>query len=101
VSAGGGYTYPCPSGTCTAITPTGEFHALYYISGWHRSYLGLMYNPTYFNYSGDAIHGDTDVPVNPVSHGCVRIPMDIAAFFHRLVEINTDTSRDTQVWIYR
>ena len=28
---------------------------------------------------------DTDVPLQPVSHGCVRIPMDIAAFFHTLV----------------
>jgi len=25
------------------------------------------------------------VPVNPVSHGCVRILMDIAAFFHTMV----------------
>ena len=25
------------------------------------------------------------VPPQPVSHGCVRIPMDIAVFFHTLV----------------
>jgi len=32
-----------------------------------------------------AIHGDTYVPHKPVSHGCVRIPMALAAFFHTLV----------------
>jgi L,D-transpeptidase catalytic domain len=32
-----------------------------------------------------AIHGDADVPLQPISHGCVRVPMDIAGFFHTLV----------------
>ncbi|MGP0024212.1 MAG: L,D-transpeptidase family protein [Streptosporangiaceae bacterium] len=42
-----------------------------------------------------AIHGDTYVPLQPVSHGCVRIPMDIAAFFHTLVK-----APGTPVYIY-
>jgi lipoprotein-anchoring transpeptidase ErfK/SrfK len=46
-----------------------------------------MYNPVFFIGTAYAIHGDTDVPLAPVSHGCVRIPMDIAAFFHKLVHI--------------
>jgi len=44
-----------------------------------------MYNPVFFIDTAYAIHGDTYVPLQPVSHGCVRIPMAIAAFFHTLV----------------
>jgi lipoprotein-anchoring transpeptidase ErfK/SrfK len=47
--------------------------------------LGEMYNPVFFIGTAYAIHGDTDVPLVPVSHGCVRIPMDVAQFFHALV----------------
>jgi peptidoglycan hydrolase-like protein with peptidoglycan-binding domain len=84
VSSGGGYYY-CSQGSCSrAITPTGNFHTEWRVHGWHVSPLGLMYNPVFF-YGGFAIHGDTDVPLQPVSHGCVRIPMDIAGFFPGLV----------------
>jgi peptidoglycan hydrolase-like protein with peptidoglycan-binding domain len=88
VSSGGGYYY-CSSGGCShAITPTGNFRVIRRIHGWHRSDLGLMYNPVYF-YGGYAIHGDTYVPVAPVSHGCVRIPMDVASIFPPLVRNGT------------
>jgi hypothetical protein len=60
-----------------------------------------MYNPVFFNFDGDAIHGDTDVPDEPVSHGCVRIPMDVAAFFHTLVTVNSDYGKGTPVYIYK
>jgi len=53
--------------------------------GWVTVPLGEMYNPVFFIDTSYAIHGDTDVPLAPVSHGCVRIPMDIAAFFYTLV----------------
>ena len=84
VSSGGGYYY-CSAGSCSrAITPTGNFRTLWRVHGWHVAPLGLLYNPVFF-YGGFAIHGDTDVPLQPVSHGCVRIPMDIAKFFPSLV----------------
>ena len=54
--------------------------------GWVTVPLGQMYNPVFFIGTAYAIDGDTDVPLQPVSHGCVRIPMDIAAFFHTLVK---------------
>jgi lipoprotein-anchoring transpeptidase ErfK/SrfK len=103
VSTGGGYTYPCGSGsgTCQAITPTGEFHALYFVPGWDQGPLGAMYNPTFFDYSGDALHWDTYVPVNPVSHGCVRMPMDIASWFYKNLTISQKPDEGTQVWIYK
>jgi lipoprotein-anchoring transpeptidase ErfK/SrfK len=57
--------------------------------------LGEMYHPVFFVSTVFAIHGDADVPVDPVSHGCIRIPMDIAAFFHTMVE-----TPGTKVFVY-
>jgi lipoprotein-anchoring transpeptidase ErfK/SrfK len=85
VSTGGHYYY-CSNGSCGyAITPTGNYRTTVYMPGWVAVPLGEMYNPVFFIGTAFAIHGDTDVPLRPVSHGCVRIPMDIAAFFHTLV----------------
>jgi lipoprotein-anchoring transpeptidase ErfK/SrfK len=84
VSSGGGYSY-CSQGWCGyAITPVGNFHTTWRASGWERSPLGMLYNPVFFH-GGFAIHGEPYVPVQPVSHGCVRIPMDVAQIFPRLV----------------
>ncbi len=86
VSSGGGYYFCSPGGGCGyAITPTGNFKTIVYMPGWVQVPLGEMYNPVFFIGTAYAIHGDTEVPLAPVSHGCVRIPMDVAAFFHTLV----------------
>jgi Putative peptidoglycan binding domain/L,D-transpeptidase catalytic domain len=75
-----------PGGGCAyAITPTGDFTTTTFMPGWVTVPLGQMYNPVFFIDTAYAIHGDTDVPLQPVSHGCVRIPMDIAEFFYPLV----------------
>jgi lipoprotein-anchoring transpeptidase ErfK/SrfK len=90
VSTGGRYYYPCPGGggTCgPAITPDGNYHALSYIPGWVTVPLGQMYNPTFFIGYAYAIHGDDPVPWYPASHGCVRVWMDIAQFFHKRVTV--------------
>ncbi len=88
VSPGGGYYFCNPGGGCGyAITPTGNFRTIVFMPGWVKVPLGEMYNPTFFIGTAYAIHGDTDVPLAPVSHGCVRIPMDVAAFFHKLVKV--------------
>src|SRR5579862_8818818 len=88
VSTGGHYYFCSPGGGCGyAITPTGNFQTLAYMSGWVTVPLGAMYNPVFFIGRDYAIHGETEVPLQPVSHGCVRIPMDIARFFHTLVTI--------------
>jgi hypothetical protein len=104
ISSGGHYYY-CAGGTCSnfAITPTGEFQALYFVGpGWDQGPLGAMYNPTFFNYSGYAIHGELNsaVPVNNVSHGCVRIPFDIASWFYKNLTISETPGAGTQIWIY-
>jgi peptidoglycan hydrolase-like protein with peptidoglycan-binding domain len=95
VSTGGGYWYPCGGGECQAITPNGNYRTDDYMSGWVKVPLGAMYNPVFFISTVYAIHGDTYVPVFPDSHGCVRLPMFIANFFHTLVK-----TPGTEVFIY-
>lgn len=96
VSTGGGYRY-CSNGSCGyAITPTGHFKTTVFMPGWVTVPLGQMYNPVFFIGTAYAIHGDTYVPLAPVSHGCVRLPMDVAAFFHTQVR-----TPGTPVYIYR
>jgi lipoprotein-anchoring transpeptidase ErfK/SrfK len=78
-----------PGQGCGWNTPTGNYHALGYTNGWIQVPLGQMYNSVWFIGEAYAIHGeyDSSVPFYPASHGCVRIPMDIANFFHTLIRI--------------
>src|SRR5215831_6307725 len=85
VSSAGGYYFCSPNGCGNAITPAGDYTTLSYTPGRVTAPLGDMYNPVFFIGTIYAIHGDTQVPLKPASHGCVRIPLDIAAFFHALV----------------
>ena len=78
-STGGGYTYTSGGVTSVAVTPDGTFHIQYGINGWHTSPLGQMWRPRFF-VGGYALHGDTDVPAAPVSHGCVRVSIEAMDF---------------------
>ena len=69
-----------------SITPGGVFHFERKVDGWRNAALGRLYNPVYFNY-GLAIHGSSNVPDRPASHGCVRIPMHIAEYFPARVNV--------------
>ena len=42
------------------------------IDGLRVSTLGQLWRPKYFS-GGFAVHGDSYVPPEPVSHGCVRV----------------------------
>jgi len=80
------------------VTPDGKYRALWFAAGWVTGSLGSMWNPVVFTPNGAfAIHGEPNptstfgpdgVPLNAASHGCVRIPMDIANFFHDLIHIS-------------
>ncbi|MGW5684663.1 L,D-transpeptidase family protein [Nonomuraea sp. NPDC003754] len=61
----------------SATTPTGDYRTTWRAKGWHKSYLGQLYNPIFFN-GGIAFHGALSVPLYPASHGCVRLPMNVA-----------------------
>lgn len=102
VSTGGRYYYPCPhgGGTCgPAITPNGDYWAHWFAKGWLTVPLGKMYNPVFFIGGAYAIHGDIPVPLAPVSHGCVRIPMFISQFFHKMIRISQTKSKATPIYI--
>jgi lipoprotein-anchoring transpeptidase ErfK/SrfK len=85
VSTAGGRYFCSPNGCGDPITPTGDFTTLSFMPGWVNVPLGQMYNPVFFIGTLYAIHGDAQVPLRPASHGCVRIPVDVAAFFHTLI----------------
>ena len=86
-----------PGQGCGWITPDGNYRALWFAPGWLQVPLGYMYNPVFFIGGSYAIHGDIPVPLEPASHGCIRIPMDIAQFFHKLIRISY--TRGTRVFI--
>ena len=85
VSTAGGRYFCSTNGCGNPVTPTGDFTTLSFMPGRVTVPLGEMYNPVFFIGTIYAIHGDTHVPRRPASHGCVRIPMHIASFFHTLV----------------
>ena len=68
-----------------SITPAGVYKIDRKEKGWYDIPLGKVYNPMFFN-GGIAIHGYEDVPFNPASHGCVRIPMHVAEYLGDIVK---------------
>lgn len=88
-------------------TPNGFHRALWFAPGWVTGSLGSMYNPVVFTPDGAfAIHGEPNptttisadgVPLNPASHGCVRIPFDLSKFFHKLIRVGA--THGTPIWI--
>jgi L,D-transpeptidase catalytic domain/Putative peptidoglycan binding domain len=68
----------------TSITPGGVFKVYLKRDGWIDIPLGRVFNAISFN-AGIAIHGYPDVPKNPASHGCVRVPMHIAQYLPDLL----------------
>jgi peptidoglycan hydrolase-like protein with peptidoglycan-binding domain len=71
-STGGGYTYTSDGVTSVAITPQGHFQIYRQTNGLVVDSLGALWRPKFFD-AGFAIHGDSSVPPEPVSHGCVRV----------------------------
>ncbi len=66
-------------------TPGGVFAFYLRYEGNRVGPLGGMWNPVFFNY-GIAVHGADNVPLNPASHGCIRIHNKIADYFPSLVQ---------------
>jgi N-acetylmuramoyl-L-alanine amidase len=73
------------SGKPSTPTHDGTFHVTRKIAGYSPNHL---YYPSYFD-GNRALHGWTDVPTYPASHGCVRIPYWNAKFIFRLTPIGT------------
>ena len=88
VSTGGGQHYNQNGMSGTAYTPRGRFRVYAKAGGWKKSPLGLLYFPSYFS-DGLAIHGNPDVPAEPKSHGCVRIPMFASQQVSKMMPVGT------------
>ncbi len=56
-----------------------------------------MYNPVFFIGANFAIHGDIPIPLQPASHGCVRVPVDVANVLYKQIRISPD--RGTPIYI--
>ncbi|MEO7397814.1 MAG: L,D-transpeptidase family protein [Ilumatobacteraceae bacterium] len=67
-------------------TPGGVFRFTRQVVGDRVGALGRMFNPVYFNY-GIAMHGAVNVPLQPVSHGCIRMHKTISETFQSFVHL--------------
>ncbi|MDQ3468911.1 MAG: L,D-transpeptidase family protein, partial [Actinomycetota bacterium] len=87
-------TEPLKRGECgVSTTPGGVYHYERRIEGVRQSALGGLWNPVYFNY-GIAIHGALQVPLEPASHGCIRIPLPLSEYYQQL------TANGDQVYVF-
>lgn len=79
-----------------ADTPLGRWEIYRQVDGVRVSNLGRLIRPKYFHTDGIAIHGYTNVPPYPASHGCVRVtlPAIDCIWANDLAPIGAD------VWVY-
>ena len=94
-STGGGYTYTDNGVTAVAETPTGQFRIYRQIDGMVTDSLGQLWRPKYFT-GGFALHGDSAVPPEPVSHGCVRVSNEAIDW----IWSDDLAPLTTEVWVY-
>ena len=94
-STGGGYTYTEDGVTSVATTPTGHFQIYRQVNGLVVDSLGSLWRPKFFD-AGFAIHGDTSVPPEPVSHGCARVSNEAIDW----IWANNLLPIGTAVWVY-
>jgi peptidoglycan hydrolase-like protein with peptidoglycan-binding domain len=94
-STGGGYTYTEDGVTSVATTPTGHFQIYRQVNGLVVDSLGALWRPKFFD-AGFAIHGDSFVPPEPVSHGCARVSNEAIDW----IWANNIAPIGTAVWVY-
>jgi hypothetical protein len=69
-----------------SYTPPGVFEAYRNIEGVRNGPLGGMFDPIYIN-QGIAIHGAYNVPLEPASHGCIRVSQYLGANLQSILEL--------------
>lgn len=74
-----------------SFTPGGTFSVLRALTGLHRGSLECMLDPAYINY-GIAIHGASNVPLEPASHGGIRIANALTEVFRDTVHVGDRVS---------
>ena len=74
VSTGNNMTFVDEGQESIAYTPRGRFLVYAKDIGWKTGSLGSTYYANFIS-GGVAIHGSRNIPNEPASHGCIRIPM--------------------------
>ena len=88
VSTGNGKPFVEKGEKSIAYTPRGRFIVYDKVAGWDEGRLGSMYYSNYIS-GGVAIHGYQSVPIQPASHGCIRVPMFAARQISKLLPLGT------------
>ena len=88
VSTGNDQPFLAEGQTSIAYTPRGRFLVYEKESGWGSGPLGAMYYSNYIS-GGVAIHGSRNIPNQPASHGCIRVPMFVARELSKLMPVGT------------
>jgi peptidoglycan hydrolase-like protein with peptidoglycan-binding domain len=96
VSTGSDHPYVLQGVQYTAHTPEGVFSVVRQVNGPDISPLGVLFRPKYFTWSGIAVHGYTEVPPYPASHGCTRVSMAAINW----IWANNVMPLGTTVWVY-
>lgn len=82
--------------TGDSITPVGLWKVDRERSdGWWEGELGKLYRPKYFR-GGVAVHGASNIPNYPASHGCVRVSVPAMDF----IWAENFMPRGTAVWVH-
>ena len=87
-STGNGKTFMDDGQESISYTPRGRFLVYDKSVGWETGPLGSVYYPNYIS-GGVAIHGSRNVPSEPASHGCIRIPVFAARQVSKLLKVGT------------
>jgi cell wall hydrolase len=88
ISSGSGKPFMDAGQMSIAYTPRGRFIVYDKSVGWEKPPFQSMYYPNYIS-GGVAIHGYGSVPIQPASHGCIRIPLFAAREVSKLMELGT------------
>jgi N-acetylmuramoyl-L-alanine amidase len=88
VSTGNNQQFAVDRQISIAYTPRGRFLVYEKEAGWGTGPLGSMYYSNFIT-GGVAIHGSPNVPTQPASHGCIRIPMFAAREVSKLMPVGT------------
>ena len=88
VSTGSGKQFVDEGQTSVAHTPRGRFIVYAKANGWEHGALGSLYFANYIS-GGIAIHGSRNVPAQPETHGCIRVPVFAARELSQLMPLGT------------
>jgi hypothetical protein len=88
VSTGNDKPFVDEGETSIAYTPRGRFLVYDKEVVWGKGPVGSVYYANFIS-GGVAIHGSPSVPIQPASHGCIRIPMFAARDVSRLLPVGT------------